>query len=84
MASKFDPEPSPDAPEAFYRHHMSRLVVLGTTECGLSRAEARNVAHEVLLASLGNAGRISNMRVWLTATMRAAARSRRESHAGRR
>jgi hypothetical protein len=84
MPTKRRPKFKPDTPEAFYDQHMSALVSLGTTECGLTRSEARNLAYEVLVASIGNVNRIANMSVWLTAAMRSAARTHRETHAPRR
>lgn len=82
MATKY--RPKPDTPAAFYDHYRSALVVLGTSECGLSRTDAQNVAHEVLMASLGNKNRIPDMHAWLTATMRSAAQTYKETHVTRR
>lgn len=78
------PDPKPDSHEAFYDHYLPLLVSLGISECGLSQAEAREVAHAVLAASVGSVSRIPDMRAWLTATMRAAARLHRETHVTRR
>jgi hypothetical protein len=77
------PDPKPDKPEAFYDHYVALLVSLGTAECGLSLTDARQLAHEVLLASCGNVNRIPDVRLWLTATMRSAARLRQEPHVSR-
>ena len=84
MPAKRRPGPKPDTHEAFYDQHMSALVSLGTTECGLTRIDARNLAFEVLVAALGNVHRIANLSAWLNATMRAAARTHRETHAAGR
>jgi DNA-directed RNA polymerase specialized sigma24 family protein len=73
MAAGARSDPPADVHEAFYHRHLSALVQLGTSECGLSRRDARNLAHEVLVASLGNTARIPNLDAWLTATMRSAA-----------
>ncbi|HYC93774.1 MAG TPA: hypothetical protein VEO54_31515 [Thermoanaerobaculia bacterium] len=80
---KSRPDPTPHAPEAFYDHYIPLLVDLGTSECGLSRADAQKLAHEVLVVALGSVGRIDNMRAWLTATMRSAARLHQETDAAR-
>ena len=77
------PDPKPDAPEAFYDHYIPLLVALGTAECGLSQPDAQKLAHEVLVASCANVARIPDLRAWLTATMRSAARLRQETHAAR-
>lgn len=73
----------PSSQEALYDHYLSLLTLLGTSECGLSHHAATHLAHEVLLASVGNSSRIPNLRAWLTAAMRSAAQLHQEKHGAR-
>lgn len=64
----------PDNLAAMYHQYVAELSQIGTREFKLTRSQSRSMAHAVLLASIGSQSRISNMRKWLTASMRAAAR----------
>ena len=45
------------------------LTLVGTSECGMAREEARTLAHDVLLASVPHIGRVPDLRTWLTGAM---------------
>jgi hypothetical protein len=67
----------PDDLTAMYQHYIAELSRIGRREFKLTPAQSRNMAHEVLLASVAGQSRIGDMRTWLTAAMRAAARGMR-------
>ena len=59
-----------------YNHYIAELSRIGRREFKLTPAEARKIAHEVLVVSVLSVSRISNVRAWLSAAMRAAAKHR--------
>jgi DNA-directed RNA polymerase specialized sigma24 family protein len=65
--------------EAMYDHYMVALTLIGTSQFGMRRADAENLAHDILIASLGSMSRIADLRTWLTASMLSAAQ--RETNA---
>jgi hypothetical protein len=70
--------------DALYEQYMATLTLVGTSECELSHDEAGMLAHDVLVASLPRIGRVPDLQAWLTAAMRAAARTHRISAYGKR
>ena len=78
MRSENTTPTQPDTVTVTYNHYIAELSRIGTREFKLTPTEARNLAHEVLIASLGAAPRISQLRPWLNAAMRSAAKTRRE------
>lgn len=59
-------------PERFYRQRSAELVELAVQEFHIDAADARRLAHDVLVSSMLGA-RAANRRQWLAAAMRAAA-----------
>ena len=78
MRTRKKPISSPDAvgSPAMYNHYIAELSRIGRLEFKLTPAEARKIAHEVLVVSVLSVNRIANVRAWLTAAMRAAAKDR--------
>ena len=75
MPEKSRPSSGPEDYEALYEHYIAALTLVGTSECGMARDEARTLAHDVLLASVPHIGRVPDLRTWLTGAMTEAART---------
>lgn len=85
MTDGMRPGGAPDQGRLLYEQYLPTLIHVGTSEFGLSQSAAHALASDVLVASLGAAGRISDLRSWLIAAMRAAVKShqQRTDHASR-
>lgn len=85
MTDRVRPDGTPDEATLLHEQYLPALIHVGTSEFGLPRPAARALACDVLMASLGAASRISDLRTWLIAAMRAAAKSyqQRTDHASR-
>lgn len=57
-----------------YADHFPRMVNIGVAEGGLERAEAEQLAHEILLGFLVKAGKVADHAMWLDAAMRRASK----------
>jgi hypothetical protein len=75
MATK-SPRNGTDIDEALYDQYIVTLTLIGTSQCGLSRAEAEVIANDVLLAAIAGKPRIADLDAWLTGAMLAAAQRR--------
>lgn len=72
-----DTESNPLAdPEALYERHVPGLVNYAVRELNIPRAEAEELATNILLASLRQLATIPDLSRWLRAAMTLAARSR--------
>jgi hypothetical protein len=69
--------PARDEIDATYEHHIAALARIGIRDYQLTPAEARRLAHEVMIAYAGSRFRPADMQTWLTAAMRSAAAHRR-------
>lgn len=61
-------------PESLYHRHVPGLVNYAVRELGVPRAEAEELAMNVLLASIRQLATIPDLAVWLRAAMTFAAR----------
>jgi hypothetical protein len=62
-----------------YGRHFERLTEIAVREYGLERAAAEELAHDILLGFLRQAGRVAEPAQWLDATMHAAGKKMRGS-----
>ena len=66
--------------EATYKDHFALLTEVAVDDLHIAPLDAEEIVHQILLASLLQKKRITNMTEWLTAALRAAAECHLTQH----